>query len=156
MFQDAFQVLVLCFGVESDFFQRCNASLDITSYQLCMYCWKCRLYILLTYVFWNLFGKIPIILWSTLRTWYARDCVLYFIVLFPVVQVSSSLEQRKWWKYGLSHLIFAVLTRRPLLEAPGGSSPESSITKDAQSVSCVCRMTEKNGGAWSSRHLKKD
>ena len=96
MFQDAFQVLVLCFGVESDFFQRCNASLDITSYQLCMYCWKCRLYILLTYVFWNLFGKILNILWSTLRPAYLVRTGLYFIVSFrPVVQVSSSLEQRK-------------------------------------------------------------
>ena len=48
----------------------------------------------------------------------------------------------------------AVLTRRPLLEAQG-SSPESSITKDAQSVICFCRMTENNGRDLCSRNLKK-
>ena len=84
MFQDAFQVLVLCFGVESDFFQRCNASLDITSYQLCMYCWKCRLYILLTYVFWNLFGKILIFQWCTC------DLSTHEIVSYCKVSCSSS------------------------------------------------------------------
>ena len=36
-------------------------------------------------------------------------------------------------------------SRRPLVEALGGSSPESSITPDARSVTCVCRMMEKNG-----------
>ena len=49
--------------------------------------------IILTYVFWNLFGKILIMQWSTLHAWYACDCI--FIAWFPVVQVSSSLEQRK-------------------------------------------------------------
>ena len=38
-------------------------------------------------------------------------------------------------------------SRRPLLEALGGSSPESSTSQDAQSVTCMCRMTEKNGRA---------
>ena len=54
--------------------------------------------------------------------------------------------------FGVESIIFslAILTRRPLLEALGGSSPKSFISQDAQSVTCVCRMTEKNGRACSS------
>ena len=38
-------------------------------------------------------------------------------------------------------------SRRPLLKALGGSSPESSTSPDARSVTCVRRMTEKSGRA---------
>ena len=37
-------------------------------------------------------------------------------------------------------------SRLPLLEALGGSSPESSTPPDAQSVTCVRRMTERMEG----------
>ena len=87
MFQDAFQVLVLCFGVESDFFQRCNASLDITSYQLCMYMLEMSI-IYLTYL------CILEFVWKD--TYHSMVHVAYlvrtglYIVFYCIVSCSSS------------------------------------------------------------------
>ena len=58
-------------------------------------CWICRLYILLTYVFWNLFGKILIIQWSTSRT-STHGIVFYFMVSCSSSEFFTRTKETRW------------------------------------------------------------